>query len=768
MLMPGSDTRVVELRVHGIMGTTAESLVGAVAAVDVAGDGVGRIVRPADRLRRPGPGPMLHASARSVPRTVEGYLWSGMTSGGVGKSTWALMFPFVLANMAHWMLPPVPHDNRAAAALGLVGRSLLRLAALLLTVLFVTQVAVVSLDLLAAQCLAPGSPCLSSVVPDWLRELRGFRAIAGLLPATLVVLVLGRVSSVAWRVNAPPLPSPVPGNRPRRMPGANLVADPDTPTLRALHTVAGLAVLALLPAGGPFAASPVVTTQWLVALSIVVLAALGVLLLDDPTGASPHRAGRWLRIALGKVTRRVLLIISLLLVLSTAVTQDPLPTRLTGTDITIEGTAAALVVVCVLFGLVLIPAAWIARREFWAEQPRELRPWAGGWMSPIVLVIAALLGGGFGAGIAIAVRKLLGSGDLELPGGYEPVTLLWGVSAAFALAIGLLLGSITGVHRWRNDRRGAQPPESGLLHADSPPAEQATATRAWRNGRFQRNHLHHVLIACGTALAAGAAVSIWMRLRDFGPPEWMGPFAAVGVFSLGFLAVALMRAVYQAIRRPDLARTLGILADLACFWPRESHPFVPPCYALKVIPELTARAATHLADRNTRVVITGHSHGSLIAIVTVARLMETLPPQDRERVGLITAGSPLQWAYPRAFPSVVPHRSLAELHGELDGRWRALCRGTDPLGGAVTTWRRQVYDSKMIGMGFRPDGSSGPLSPAKVGESGALVLGSDHWLPDPQLQAVPGLRWSPGVRRHSDYYADPEWDEAVAIAAGLA
>lgn len=766
--MPGSDTRVVELRVHGIMGTTAESLVGAVAAVDVAGDGVGRIVRPADRLRRPGPGPMLRTSDRSVPRTVEGYLWSGMTSGGVGKSTWALMFPFILANMAHWMLPPVPHDNRPAAALGLVGRALLRLAALLLTVLFVTQVAVISLDLIAAQCLAPGSPCMAGIVPEWLRTARGFRAAVGLLPAILVVLLLSRVSSVAWRVNAPPLPSLALGNRPQRMPGANLVADPDTPTLRALHTVAGLAVLALLPVGDPFADSPVVTGLWLAGLSILVLTALGVLLLDDPTGASPHRAGRWLRLALGKVTRRVLLTVSVLLVVSTAAMQDPLPTRLTGTDITIEGTAAALVVVCVLFGLVLIPAALIARREFWAEQPRELRPWAGGWMAPIVLTIAALLGGGFGAGIAIAVRKLLGSADLNLPRGYEPVTLLWGVAAAFALVIGLLLGAITGVHRWRNDRRGTLPPESSLLHAESPPAERSTATRAWRNGRFQRTHLHHVLIAFGTALAAGAAVAIWMRLRDYGPPRWMEPFSAVGVFSLGFLAVSLMRAVYQAIRRPERARSLGVLADLACFWPRESHPVVPPCYALKVIPELTERAATHLADRRTRVVITGHSHGSLIAVVAVSRLMETLPPEDRERVGLVTAGSPLQWAYPRAFPSVVPHRALAELHGELDGRWRALCRGTDPLGGAVTTWRRQVYDSKMIGVGFRPDGSSGPLAQARVTESGALVLGSDHWLPDPQLRAVAGLRWSPGVRRHTDYYADPEWDEAVTIAAGLA
>jgi Lipase (class 3) len=765
--MPGAETRVVELRVHGIMGTTAESLVGAADAVDVAGDGIGRIVRPADRLRRPAPGPMLPVDGRTVPRTVEGYVWGGMTSGGVSKSAWALMFPFTLANMAHWMQPPVPQDNRPAAALGLLGRSLLRLAALLLTVLFVTQMAVVSLDLLAAQCLAPGSRCLSGVVPQWIRTWQGFRPAVGLVPVLCVILLLGRVSKVAWHVNAPPPPSPQPGNRPRRLPGSSLVADPDTPTLRSLHTVAALAVLGLLPIGGPFTAPPVVTAQRIAGLVLLALAALGALFLDDPTGASPHRAGRWLRVALGVVTRRVFVIAGVVLVIATAVTQNPLPNRLPGMDVTIEVVAAALIVVIVLFGLVMIPAALLARREFWADLPRELRPWAGGWISPIVLALAALLGGGFGAGIAITVRGLLNGNGLRLPTGYEPVTLLWGVSAALAVVIGVVLGSITAFHRWRNDRMGKQPPEVDLLHPDVQPHEHAMATKAWRNARFQRNHLHHLLIAFGAALGGGAGVAIWMRVRELGPPQWMAPFTAVGVFALGFLAAALMRAVYQAIRRPELSRSLGVLADLACFWPREAHPVVPPCYALKVIPEVANRAAEHLADRNTRVVITGHSHGSLIAAVAVARLLETLPPEDRERVGLVTAGSPLQWAYPRAFPSVVPHKSLAELHGELGGRWRALCRGTDPLGGAVTTWRRQVYDSRMIGVGFKTDGSSGPLAAAVRTDSGALVLGSDHWLPDPQLKAVPGLRWSPGVRGHRDYVTDPEWDQAVAIAAGL-
>src|SRR5690606_40321811 len=95
--------------------------------------------------------------------------------------------------------------------------------------------------------------------------------------------------------------------------------------------------------------------------------------------------------------------------------------------------------------------------------------------------------------------------------------------------------------------------------------------------------------------------------------------------------------------------------------------------------ELAARAAEHLEDPDTRVVLAGHSQGSLLAVVAAARLLESLEPADRERVGLLTAGSPLQWAYARGFPGAVPPASLRELSGALNGRWRSLCRGTDPI-----------------------------------------------------------------------------------------
>jgi hypothetical protein len=765
-LLPGPDTRVVELRVHGIMGTKPESLVSAIASVDVAGDGIGRFVRPTDRLRRPAPGPVLEAEGRSFPRVVEGYLWSDMTSGGWAKATWALLFPFSLANMAHWMLPPMPRGHRLAARLGLACRTLLRLAALLLTMLLVTQAAVVSLDLLAGQCLAPGATCLTSV-PGWLRETYGVRPAIGLLPVLLAIFVLHRISSVAWEVAGSDNPPPTEPNVSVELPGTNLVADPDTPTLRALHLVAALGTVALLPVGGPFRVPgrPVDAVLWGFALALLGLAIIGVFLLDDPTGAAPQRMGKLVRRAFGRWTRRVLFALGVALVLAVGAAQNPLPTRLTGTDSTVEALAAALIVVVVLLGLLLVPAALIARRG-WRHQPRELRPWAGGWMSAPVLALAALLGGGFGAGIAISVRSLLGVNRLELPLGYTPVTLLWGASAVLSVGVGLPVIAFTVVHGWHTMRSRRRFEQVSVMHA-ARPSDIPGAIQAWRRAGWQRRHLHHAVLGATAVLCAGAVVSIYWRLSGMDPPAWAEPLSTVGVLALGLLVAALLRTVYNAARAPEAGRHLGVIADLACFWPREAHPIVPPCYALKVAPELAARTVEHLRDPSTRVVLTGNSQGSLLTVVAAARLLNSLNEPDRRRVGVITVGSPLQWAYLRAFPAVISHASLATLAGQLGTRWRALCRGTDPIGGAVTSWRRQVCDGRLLGVGFRPDGTTGPLPAARRSPDGALVLGLDHWLPDPMGGPFPGRRWSPGVQRHNDYTADPEWDRAVAMAAGL-
>jgi hypothetical protein len=267
-------------------------------------------------------------------------------------------------------------------------------------------------------------------------------------------------------------------------------------------------------------------------------------------------------------------------------------------------------------------------------------------------------------------------------------------------------------------------------------------------------------------MSAGGAALLVLRFGFGLVPGWFGPLSAIGVVALGGLAAGLLRVVYTAARTPQRSRHLGALADLVCFWPRAAHPTVPPCYALKVVPELAARAREHLAEPGTRVVLSGYNLGSLLTVMAAARLAAELPKADLERVGVLTAGSPLQWGYQRAFPALLPQEALERLFADLGGRWRALCRGTDIFGGGVTTWRHSVADRQLHGVGFRPEGGHGPVSATADG-NGVLILGGDHWLPDPLRGPTGRHRWAPGVLRHQDYLADAEWDHAVAMAAGL-
>lgn len=760
MHSPGPDTRVVELRVHGILGTTPHELTDSVASVDVAGDGTGRIVRPADRLLRPVSGPPLTAGAGSVPRDVEGYVWGGMTSGGT-KATWALLFPFALANVAHWMLPPSRPDSPVAKALAPVLRALVRLASLLLTVLLVAQLSVISLDLLAAQCLRAGSGCMS-YVPDAFRHADVARSSLALLAVSLVVLAMHWLSTVSWHVLAPQPEGPHHSAQAPGLPGTNVVTEPDAPALRTLHTVAALSTVVLLALGGPLAFHT--DPRWVAAAALLVLSVLGTVALDDPTGTRP-RGARALRAALGRRPRRLLVAVAVLLPVTTALAPPPLDGPLPGSGPTIGVLTAGLLLVCAALGLLLLPVTVLARPS-WAHLPRRLRPWAGGWMAAPVLLVACLLGDGFGAGLALSLRRALDPG-LRLPPAYGNVALFWGITTALTVLAALVTAPWVFLRWWRaTHAEGGVSPEVALLHAGRQ-QDQQRAAGAWQWAELQRRHSHRLVLLVAAVLAAAAGVSLVIRGLGISHLEWAGSLIGLGVGALAALALAVLRVVYLAVKWPETARQLGVLCDLALFWPREAHPMTPPCYALKIVPELVERATEHLTEPDTRVVLVGHSQGSLLATVAAARLMDSLPESARERVGLVTAGSQLQWGYARAFPGVVPHAAQRDLAGALNGRWRSLCRGTDPIGGAVGTWNRQVYGGKLLGVGFRSDGTEGPLPAATRGPTGALVLGGDHWIPDPQRGPFGLRRWVPGVLRHAEYSGDPEWDRAVAMAAGL-
>lgn len=197
---------------------------------------------------------------------------------------------------------------------------------------------------------------------------------------------------------------------------------------------------------------------------------------------------------------------------------------------------------------------------------------------------------------------------------------------------------------------------------------------------------------------------------------------ALGSWLVGVGCILFVTWGRRAYRDASARRTIGILWDVGTFWPRAAHPFAPPCYAERAVPDLTWRMASWTDRTGGRLVISGHSQGSVLAAAAVWQL----PHTTRHRVALLTYGSPLERLYGRWFPAYFGREPLAHLHREVSG-WRNLWRRTDPIGGPV---RLPAGDG-------RAEVDHPPLRDP-------LVYGRtpDHPLPEPVLG-------------HGDYQADP-------------
>ncbi|MFV2121349.1 hypothetical protein ACE14D_24095, partial [Streptomyces sp. Act-28] len=204
-----------------------------------------------------------------------------------------------------------------------------------------------------------------------------------------------------------------------------------------------------------------------------------------------------------------------------------------------------------------------------------------------------------------------------------------------------------------------------------------------------------------------------------------GPAAglqALGSWLVGLGFVLFVTWGRRAYRDASARRTIGILWDVGTFWPRAAHPFAPPCYAERAVPDLAWRTASWTGRTGGRLVISGHSQGSVLAAAAVWQL----PRTTRRRVALLTYGSPLDRLYGRWFPAYFGREALADLHREVDC-WRNLWRRTDPIGGPV----------RLPAEGGRPEVDHAPLrDPVVYGRT------HDHPLPEPVLG-------------HADYRADP-------------
>ncbi|MEU9387889.1 hypothetical protein AB0D38_46310, partial [Streptomyces sp. NPDC048279] len=140
---PAAPELDLELRVHGVGGSTPEKMLGDPRTVRITGDDTAAVFRravDADAEARPG-------DYRDRP-VAEAYVWCNLTSGNASRALWLLLLPFMVVNLAHWMRPAAQDRPRTVRCYGL----LVRLAGLTLTVLLVAAACEVALDLAAWQC----------------------------------------------------------------------------------------------------------------------------------------------------------------------------------------------------------------------------------------------------------------------------------------------------------------------------------------------------------------------------------------------------------------------------------------------------------------------------------------------------------------------------------------------------------------------------------------------------------------------------------------
>lgn len=691
---PGID---LELLVHGVGGATPEDMLADPHTVRVAGDDTAALFRRAADVHAEGE-PGRRRDGRPVP---EAYVWSNLTSGDGSRALWLLLLPFMVVNLVHWMRPGTSDRARTAR----LYRVLVRLAGLTLTVLLVAAACEVALDLTAWQCagtpacaarhtwLGPLSPYTSGAGP-W--SLPGRRlTVAALVPTALTALLwyLSHRTWSAYESQRPPVQDtgtepagPAPA-RPGFWYGRRLVA-----RLRAAHTAAGLLTVAaalavpaaradLVHRARPATSGRSAVLAGRVLEGALLVAAAVVVAVVCRRGRSEDRPDPHL-------DRRLVRVLPLacagLLLLAAGYAAVPRPDwhtagQLPGVGALFGTLALAQCLLVVALGAV---AALLHRRD---PDPRAALHGLGG---PAVAVLACALGAVMSGGVAQRVADWLDGTGTGLPG--PPVLLTWQASVIPpVLLLGTLLAAVLAVRTGRLARR-----ERPRVEADFAGA----ALDAERTGRIARVRAaatvtDRVPLVVGTLSAATLLLGVGAlagALTTGRAPERAARHAGavvhgavqvsqgLGSWLVGLGFVLLVTWGRRAYKDPAARRTVGILWDVGTFWPRAAHPFAPPCYAERAVPDLTWRVATWTRVTGGRIVLSGHSQGSVLAAAAVWQLA----PRARSRVALLTYGSPLERLYGRWFPAHFGPAARAHLHREV-ACWRNLYRRTDPVGGPV-------------------------------------------------------------------------------------
>ena len=806
---------LVEVRIHGVSGTSKAAMLEYGDTILVAGNDTAGFHRrrgwhaygPAEAGGRVG------KVRRHLEAYSWGGLTSGRASRAawlvllpfalVNVASWAVPAATGQPGDEDVASPAAPWRGSKRRAL----LASIRVLALSMTVGFVVAIAGIGMDLVGWQC--GGSATCATGRKNWLRlwlpwlhdRAPGVRIVIGaLLPLlTLAVLwALGRHTYARYDetpvATAGPDPYVAGQNTPFALTGM-WQQKRSIARLRSLHVAAPVAAIAALIAYSSVrsgAASPLDRIAVYFALLVVVLSFIAVVmpgLTDLGNELDSYLPGRFNATSDLPVLIRNAAFASLVVAVVTAVVgAGDVATRAA-----LPGFGAALwTVAAVQFFALLVIAALT-----WLSQPSTTptpTPFLGGLAAPVFATVGLIAGTLCTNGIVLKAADLFATAPGQTTEGTVPFVFrlhalyLWtaliaGYGASLTL-LGLLVFVLYVAGRrlagleptpWRANK---YPIFDTAVRADySLPNGSDKRVREVTRARYDAALVERAPGLLGLTAVLGATIGLLATLltvtagrptlaflaKQALPVRWLqsaglrtlsatnGDVVLFGNVVIGLFVAGLVAVGIRAYRSDTLRRSVGILWDLATFWPRSAHPLAPPCYCERTVPQLATRL-TGLGTQGQPVLLSAHSQGSIIAAAALLQCEQS----TIDHVALLTHGSPLRRLYARAFPAYFSDATFDLLRARLTTgdsvRWRNCWRKTDYLGKWIFA-EPPVADAHQAAPGSIDILVEDP--PAHPRPHGAL--------PHDALHAPMGDVDMPPALRHSDYYRSYEYDVCVII-----
>ena len=724
----------MELRVHGVAGTSPETMLDLQAAQlspqpnDCGEPAMGDAPIQVGVYGQP--------TVVSRGRRIQAFSWGGLTSGRPATARWLLLLPFVLMNAAGWAAVP---DGTQPELIGGQSRSaavrlhvaLVRCAGLLLTGVVAGLVVLIVADIGIGQMVfahwefQPGdrkilrsvafilSAGLMWLLWLWTRlKLRTEPGLEGWKPASDPT-GYGRIhrnQEVMW--NHPGIIS--------RLRNLHLGF--------ALGVVGGIAVVA--PMWRSRDVSSLVDTGWpgvVVAASLVVplLWIVFVSLSNGQAGedTAVHPVARHLPWILGVAS----IAVGVWRIFEWSPRQDVVE-RIAS----IPALRGVLIALCGSICL-LVLLDWVV--QFWlrSRQAEPKTPWRTVFTAPALMLLSIGLLAAAGTAISLILVQAVGGDYCEADPTMRPCRFLVGngldwVAISFTTLLVLLfsIGLISvivagdGKPMERVKRLVTGPARIfawlfvlgglvalvlvliiGALELGLPILPDAAV--GWLDS-------HGGLVADGVGSVAGVAVALTFGVGGWLVGRWRGVLLAGVVIGLVVWAVraghqvavmgvplppisgiqavtavglllpmaAVATRLFAGMRSVEARRGIGVLWDLGMFWPRWYHPFTPPTYSDRAVNDLADLIENHAGDESRQcLILSGHSQGSMLATSALLLRSQQLEDTPLRNVGLVTYGSPWGRLYGELFASVFSGAALSSLIDVL----REPARGEAPAEG---------------------------------------------------------------------------------------